>query len=529
MAAKFPTQIEYTTAVPSGRGPSVPLRLDVSTGAEHIARGIENLGEAFSKIAAAKRSIDFSTKKRQIEEKSFAAVNTHKTTGDPKARKALEEQWNKDMDAISSDDPILNDAIIKYKNETFPHWGQIFANQNLTFETRNNKDAFETNLQHLMENGAVDEAAKQIHNYQVTTNQISPAEAEQMIKELPNNSILTQMQKFVGSGNPEAAIKKSKELKDLTDKQMDYRDQLLIKANKGNKQNLESYHQQYWQKLQKGNTDTIQASLNDPNNPLPVTGEGGKEWWQNLITKREEVLSQSDLVTQSKVADAVIFNPGSISTQQIRNYAGKGTKGGLSLDKVQEYEKTYALVANPNSALNVPRAKSYLNKLKQQQADRSFSINQKLNDERYGQSLDSLTNYFTNYREMNKKDPTEQETQSFYEHLVAGYRGAEAPFTEAKVQTVLGELESGGSVSIFGTVMPFSKPEDAINHVLRNLGPNWQKVAPEAAEIIKRKFPKANIEQKIITQKTANEIGDIRPDQYGVMRKWNGKGWELIK
>lgn len=65
------------------------------------------------------------------------------------------------------------------------------------------------------------------------------------------------------------------------------------------------------------------------------------------------------------------------------------------------------------------------------------------------------------------------------------------PFTQGRIQQTLGELESGGAVSIFGTVMPFISGKDAINHAQRKLGPNWKEMAPEAIEIIERKWPEA--------------------------------------
>lgn len=75
------------------------------------------------------------------------------------------------------------------------------------------------------------------------------------------------------------------------------------------------------------------------------------------------------------------------------------------------------------------------------------------------------------------------------------FLGAERqPFTEGAIAKTLGELESGGAKSIWGLdVMQFGKGErgrqNAINHALRNLGPDWPQIAPEAAEIIERKWP----------------------------------------
>jgi hypothetical protein len=228
--AQLPGEIQYTEATPSGRGPNVPLRIDVSTGAEYIARGMEQLGQGFLKVAEAKRAIDFSTKKREFEQKSFAFVNTHKTTGDPEARKALEEQWSKDVDSIlTSDNPFLNVELTKYKNEVMPQWGQIVANQNLAVEAQQNKDAFETNLQHLKETGAVEEARKQIWNFQKTTNQISEAQSAQMDKDMPIDCILAQSRIDIGNNRPQEAINKLANpefRKGLSGEQLDYADKL---------------------------------------------------------------------------------------------------------------------------------------------------------------------------------------------------------------------------------------------------------------------------------------------------------------
>jgi len=62
-------------------------------------------------------------------------------------------------------------------------------------------------------------------------------------------------------------------------------------------------------------------------------------------------------------------------------------------------------------------------------------------------------------------------------------------FTPGRISQTLGELESGGAASMLGYVIPFGSREDAINHALRKLGPNWEELAPGAKEIIDRKFP----------------------------------------
>ena len=82
--------------------------------------------------------------------------------------------------------------------------------------------------------------------------------------------------------------------------------------------------------------------------------------------------------------------------------------------------------------------------------------------------------------------------------------------------------------------MPFRRSEDAINHMLRNLGPNWPKIAPEAARIIKGKWPKAKIEGVMkITKPQGFEIGQRIIHTNGGTYEYTGqegdKAWKLIK
>jgi len=184
----------------------------------------------------AKRAVDYSTKTRQVEETFMAFINTYKTTGDPKARQALQDKWGEDNDAITSDDPVLAGEIQRYKDKVMPGMGQTVANHKLAFQARQNKDAHEANLQYLMETGALGEAAKQIQNYQRTTNQISEAEAEQLIKELPNNSILLRARLNIGKGNYRQAEESLTKLKDPNPDQLDEKDKLSRMAKQSYKQ-----------------------------------------------------------------------------------------------------------------------------------------------------------------------------------------------------------------------------------------------------------------------------------------------------
>src|SRR3989304_5872607 len=173
--ANFPsTAIEYADITPSGRISAVEAQMPAMDGLEAIGQGLANLGQAFEKQANAKRAVDFSTKKRQFEETTNAALNLHQTTGDPKERQKQREQWVEFADAFTSDDPDVAAEITKWKNGKMPDIGQTFANQELAFVARPPRRAHGSNLLPLMRTGEIDEAENQIRNYQATTTRTSP-------------------------------------------------------------------------------------------------------------------------------------------------------------------------------------------------------------------------------------------------------------------------------------------------------------------------------------------------------------------
>jgi Tfp pilus assembly major pilin PilA len=531
--------IDYNQRVPGVvQGPRANTNVD--TGAGEIGRAVAGFGGALfevgQKIQVAQDAMELSILNRQGEEMDVATEQQlMKITDADEAQKYMQDYEQKRASiAAKANSRVQNAYQINYNNSTW-YRQRRFASVNLQARAKDAEDkgryAYETAI-----NAGSELEARKINQLRLATGTIGKSEFDSLEASLPVDIKFAQAGKLLATNPVEAdrMMSDPEFLKTLNADQTKQALNLQYDARKRTKSDIEDYSQKYWQLLQSGDFQGLKTQLSDPNNPLPVEGDGGKNWWMNLAQRREEDLNQTDPAMQSKILDSVIFEPNLIVPQDIRNRAGLGIHGGLSLDKVKEYEEKYQMVLDKNSALNTPLAKTMFGELKNAQQDRAFSIDKDQNDVRYGQSLDSLSDYFINYRKKNGKDPTLAETQEYYQNLTSGYRTPERPFTEAKVQQTLGELASGGSVSIFGTVMPFSKPEDAVNHVLRNLGPNWQKVAPEAAKIIKEKWPKANIEVKqTLPAKQDFEKGERKRAPNGGLYEFTGlagdKAWKLVK
>lgn len=216
--------------------------------------------------------------------------------------------------------------------------------------------------------------------------------------------------------------------------------------------------------------------------------------------------------------------------KKISEYAGKYFDGGTAITLRNKLSET----SKPDSPLKSDVAIKYKGLLKEAKTDRVFSLDKVQNSIIYGRKEAALIKYITDFREKNKRDVTDDEIRPFYEQMVDGYRKPESPFTEAKVQQMLGELESGGSVSIYGFVMKFTKPQQAVDHALRTLGPNWQEISPEAVEIIKRKWPEADVAAKTPSvPKEKLEVGERRVHPNGGVYEYTGlegdKAWKLVK
>lgn len=238
--AKIPGEIQYTEGVPRAEVGAVRAPTQVITGAEAIARGVEALGEGFQKVAEAKRAVDFSTKKRQYDETTFAAYQTYQQTGDAEERKKLQDKWSKDVDVIlSSDDGFLRTSLNEFRNQAVTRDGQTFASAELAINQRNNLANGEVGIQEYMKSGQIGEAAKESWKL-VLLNLRTPAEHKQFLADAPSEMILVQARQKLADTNPDTVGKSLKDAveslnnlnpKDLTERQLDYREKLRGMAN----------------------------------------------------------------------------------------------------------------------------------------------------------------------------------------------------------------------------------------------------------------------------------------------------------
>lgn len=111
-------------------------------------------------------------------------------------------------------------------------------------------------------------------------------------------------------------------------------------------------------------------------------------------------------------------------------------------------------------------------------------------------------------------DRTAKEIFVYGKELTADYVKTPAPiFTPAHIQKTLGQLTAKSWVTDFGYPVIISTGAAAISHVLTSLGPNWQRLAPEAADIIKKNWPGTKIPKL--------DVIPAKPEGYPPDARWN--------
>jgi hypothetical protein len=232
--AKFPFQIDYSTAVPSGRGRNVPMHMDVSTGAESIAKGIGELGGALyeisQKIENTNKILDLSKGRRQREMAQSAALTALKTPGfdvnNDEAVQKIREKAETDSQNFKSKYNDVNNHLAAEYNQDFARWDTTFKGKLLQRKAEKAEDEQKASEMHYYETGDKKAFVTLQHSLEATGAQGSEV-TKQKIDDYDNTSMLHRARIDVGNGHYQEAITKLEGLKDLSGKQLDYKDQLL--------------------------------------------------------------------------------------------------------------------------------------------------------------------------------------------------------------------------------------------------------------------------------------------------------------
>jgi hypothetical protein len=187
----FPVTYDNTTI--SGKGQNVPLNVDTRTGADYVAQGMAQLGQAFDTVQQRYDTAELSTMKRQLDEMTSATLDTYSQTGDEKARKALVEKWSQDSDAIQSKSQRVNYVFRLHKDNVIPQWADQFNKQELIIKDRTAGYAALQNMNALIEAGDLAGAKKIIdENVKLGTTGFHPSQAVAYMEQAKAKTLLAQ-------------------------------------------------------------------------------------------------------------------------------------------------------------------------------------------------------------------------------------------------------------------------------------------------------------------------------------------------
>lgn len=243
--ARFP--IQYAETTPTGRGPSVPLQLDVSTGAEYIARGISQLGgamyEVAQKIENTNKILDLAKGERSREMSVNAALSALRTPGfdpnDDDAVQKIREKTETDMQAFRSKYNEVNNELIARYDRDYAQWDTKFTGEVLQLKASRAADEQDASEAHFYESGNKLAFAKLQYSLEATGAQ-GPEVTKKKIEDFDNTSALYRARIDIGNDRPQSAIAKLEGLKNLSGEQLDYRDKMLRMAQQTMKQNTDA-------------------------------------------------------------------------------------------------------------------------------------------------------------------------------------------------------------------------------------------------------------------------------------------------
>ncbi len=169
----------------------------------------------------------------------------------------------------------------------------------------------------------------------------------------------------------------------------------------------EVIQQELWGQLQDDNFGKALESVQSSD--LPVTGEGGKKWWTDLIKKTEKAvlageespLNQTNSVAYFELRRKIATDRKAVTENDLARKVGHGISIG-------DYEKLLGMITDDVDPLNsrtANRAEEYLKLFKKDNADGWLEIQ---ND---------YDKFFTDFLKQNKRPPTDRESEDYLRFL----------------------------------------------------------------------------------------------------------------
>ena len=265
--SKFP--IIYSERSGPGQSGSVRLNLDVDKGDTLVTRAVSDFGAAGLKIAEgirnAENAAELSGFKRKSNDIWNAAYNTVQKTSDPDEREKILQQAKLDANAQVSTQEDVNAQYKMYRNETEPQWDRWYGDLDRGMRKQQSRDSITFNGMKQLEQG-------DLLGYIETLNtgfnaQLYTQEEYDFLKENSAINMVFAQARVEMDGNPEMALLKLNNLKDLSGAQLDERDKLISYAtSKRNGYNAASEtlrsktNAEYHAKIINGDTNIQQMS-----------------------------------------------------------------------------------------------------------------------------------------------------------------------------------------------------------------------------------------------------------------------------
>lgn len=297
--SRFPGEIKFTTAEPSGAVGAVPVQLDVRTGEGQVFGALADLGSQLTDIGrkykVLEREIELSEKSAELQIILSTALQGMENAPDKDAVNAIYEEARKKTGTIKSEDPTVTHELGIRMNVAlagFKIKGQGISNkiQIKNLEIR----------EEVLRQKALDEGDTLAFEASIARSVVSgmPREAgKQLVREFAVNSALSQI-RITADTDPQKALDMIGELKNLSRPQLDMKDKLERLAKRKLKDNFDKAERDLTKLLIAGdltpelNEDMFKAGITNP----------------QLFFAFDKILEQEAISNSSKILDEKRLN-----------------------------------------------------------------------------------------------------------------------------------------------------------------------------------------------------------------------------